>query len=60
MNCEDKKKDKKKESSKTIIENIIIISPVSNVYKKLEKMSKNDGIEISTICEKIIEEYVSK
>ncbi len=59
---ENKEKEKKikEESDKSIIGNIIMISPIPAIYKKLNKIAKDDGTDISSLVEKIVENYVSR
>lgn len=58
---ENKETDKKSkgEIDKNIIGNIIMISPTQKIYKKLNKMAKDEGTDISSLVEKIVENHVS-
>jgi hypothetical protein len=60
-NKDGKKEQKKvkKEKSSEIVGSIIMISPVKTVFKKLTKISKERNINMSTLCEKIVEDYVA-
>lgn len=61
MEEEVKKEQKKvkKEKSSEIVGSIIMISPVKTVFKKLTKISKEREVNMSTLCEEIVEEYVA-
>lgn len=46
-------------NSKSIVDNIIMISPTRNVHKRLTKLAKDRDKNISELCEEIVEEYVN-
>lgn len=58
QNKEDKQDNSGMEKSSDIVGNIIMISPIEKVFKKLTKLSKERGMNISSLCEHIVEEYV--
>lgn len=60
MAKENKEMDNSKElSSEAIVSNIIMISPIPKVYKKLVNISKDREMNLSTLIEEIVEEYVN-
>lgn len=63
---DDKKEEKKEdikdnmEDSKKIIANIIMISPRSDILKKLKSVSKTNNIDISSFVENIVIDWFEK